>query len=84
MSFSNGLGELGLGEMGGHPVNQKTIDNTLSLSVSYIMFPLSDSLVDEVCGIHAMFLDYRKAFDIVPHGRLIGKLYEDMALKENF
>jgi len=48
------------------------------------MFPLSDSLVDEVCGIHAMFLDYRKAFDTVPHGRLIGKLHEDVALKENF
>jgi len=38
------------------------------------LFPLSDSLVDEVYGIHAMFLDYRKAFDTVPHGRLISKL----------
>jgi len=38
------------------------------------MFPFWDSLVDEVCGIHAIFFDYRKAFDTVPHGRLISKL----------
>ena len=30
--------------------------------------------LDEGYGIHAIFLDYKKAFDTVPHRRLISKL----------
>lgn len=30
--------------------------------------------LDQGCGTDAVFLDYQKAIDIVPHDRLIGKL----------
>jgi len=35
---------------------------------------MSTSVLDEGCGIDVIYLEYRKAFDTVPHTRLMLKL----------
>ena len=44
--------------------------------ISQKWFNVTDNSPDGRMGVHALFLDFRKAFDMVDHGILMGKLAE--------
>jgi len=45
-------------------------------------FEVWTRILDEGCGLDFIFLDYRKAFDTVPRGRLLKKNYGSVELLE--